>query len=97
MSQHSQTLCLGTVSDLGQLHGCIGKKPFSPLTNYKLIANLNEKNKKGSMSTALAGKVYVHCILPFSNQDYNLLYESKPFLVFRAEKTDAIESGVYSV
>ena len=97
MSQHSQTLCLGAVSNLGQLHGCIGKKPFSPLTNYKFIANLNEKNEKGSVSSALAGKVYVHCLLPFSDQDCGVLCEFKPLLACRAEKTDAVEPGVYSV
>lgn len=82
---------------MGQLHGCIGKKTFSPLTNYKFIANLNEKNEKGSVSSALAGKVYVHCLLPLSDQDCDVLYEFKPLLARRAEKTDAVESGVYSV
>ena len=97
MSWYSQALCLSTVSDLGQVHWCIGKKPFSPLTNYKLIAKLNEKNEKGSVGPALAGKVYIHYLLPFSDQDWDVLYKSKPLLVCRWEKTDAVESGVYSV
>lgn len=86
------------VSNLVWLHGCIGKKPFSPSTKYQVFANLNEKNEKGSVCSELAGKkIYVHCLLPFSDQDCDVVYKSQPLLVCRAEKTDAVESGMYLI
>ena len=82
-------------------YGCMDVLAKSPsllqLSTKSLLTLMRKMRKEVCAQNWQGKKIYVHCLLPFSDQDCDVVYKSQPLLVCRAEKTDAVESGMYLI